>query len=170
MQSKHRLHKWHVLFNYFFVFVNLVSLRVHSFMTSTKCKTGQLPPPYHPQPSNFGLTPPFPRHAYLVSVPPPPCGGIMFWNFLKKKWQWDVIGKYLLTGAFMWILRNFWEQLFYRTPPVASSESKWKLQNNWWNLLEVKYETWERFQIVDFEHINACWSLAIIKRPVKWVK
>ena len=85
MQSKHRLHKWHVLFNYFFVFVNLVSLRVHSFMTSTKCKTGQLPPPYHPQPSNFGLTPPFPRHAYLVSVPPPPCGGIMFWNFLKKK-------------------------------------------------------------------------------------
>ena len=30
-------------------------------------------------------------------------------NFIKKR-DSD-------TGAFLWILRNFWEQLFYRTPP-----------------------------------------------------
>ena len=28
----------------------------------------------------------------------------------------------LNTGAFLWILWNFWEQFFYRTPPVGASE------------------------------------------------
>ena len=33
-------------------------------------------------------------------------------------------------GAFLWVLRNFYKHNFYRTPPVAASESHIKYPNS----------------------------------------
>ena len=34
------------------------------------------------------------------------------------------------TGAFLWILHNFYEKLFYRTPPVASVDLLFLIKND----------------------------------------
>ena len=34
------------------------------------------------------------------------------------------------TGVFLWILRNFWEHLFHKTPPVTASVICWLMRMN----------------------------------------
>ena len=45
------------------------------------------------------------------------------------------------TGVFLWYLRNFLERLYYRTPPVATFETKHMLQLPFYYLLEQEIST-----------------------------
>ena len=44
-----------------------------------------------------------------------------FLNNVAKLWPVTLLKKRICTGAFLWILRNFYEHLLYRTPPLAAS-------------------------------------------------
>ena len=47
--------------------------------------------------------------------------GLQACNFFKKRLQ---------HRCFLWILRNFYEQIFYRTPPVAAFDSPTTIQQS----------------------------------------
>ena len=60
------------------------------------------------------------------------------------------------TAVFMWTLRSFYEQRFYRTPPVVASREKKQLWLYWvgWEVFWLKRGV--VFEMVEIKEIRSC--------------
>ena len=97
-------------------------------------------------------------------------GKYLWWSLFLTKLQFlrpaTIFKRDFNAGVFLWILRNFYEQLFYWTPPVASIDLLFLIKNNvgWFllksfeDLVRVRY-----LQIISINHSHTRLRISLQK-------